>query len=184
MKVSCIRYYIRHKFNIRKYLSMKRFILIAILPLAILVMAFKGSNTNKQITWYSFKKAQELAKADDKKVLVYAMATWCTYCKKVEKEVFPKEAVAATMEKYYYPVWVDIDSSEKMEYNGEVMTGSQFAQKYRVRGTPTFFFIDKQGKILGAQPGFVPEDTFITLLSFVGSDAYQESTFKEYAAQN
>lgn len=102
----------------------------------------------------------------------------------MEKEVFPRQEVIDSLAKYYYPVRVDIESDKKLVFNGETMTGSQFARKHRVQGTPTIFFIDKEGKILGAQPGFIPPDTFNSLLTFVGTDAYSRISFEEYNEQN
>lgn len=153
--------------------------------LSIILLTGVGSvKGQEEITWYSLEEAQQLAKENDKKVLVYAEAVWCTYCKKMEKEVFPKQKIIDSLAKYYYPVRVDIESDKKLVFNGETMTGSQFAQKYRVRGTPTIFFIDKKGEILGAQPGFIPPDIFNSLLAFVGTDAHKNVSFEDYSKQN
>lgn len=160
-----------------------KFAIIAFSGLFIIALT-SVENTTKSITWYELKEAQQLAKQNEKKVLIFAEASWCSYCKKMYKEVFPQDRVIDTMEEYYYPVRVDIESDKKHEFNGEVLTGNQFARKYRVQGTPTTFFIDKDGKILGAQPGFIPPDTFETLLRFVGTDAYKEGSFDEYMEEN
>lgn len=153
--------------------------------LFLIAFAVSGSTSNRaDITWYSFQKAQQLAGENDKKVLVYAEAVWCTYCKKMENEVFPRQKVIDTIAEYYYPVRVDIESDKELVFNDQTMTGSQFAQKYRVSGTPTFFFIDKKGEILGAQPGFIPHDVFTELLAFVGSDAHKRVSFDDYRKEN
>ncbi len=150
----------------------------------IVITAFGSISDKADITWYSFQKAQQLAGENDKKVLVYAEAVWCTYCKKMENEVFPRQKVIDTIAEYYYPVRVDIESDKELIFNEQTMTGSQFAQKYRVSGTPTFFFIDKKGEILGAQPGFIPHDVFTELLAFVGSDAHKRVSFEDYRKEN
>lgn len=153
--------------------------------LSFIILAALGTVEGQEnITWYSLEEAQQLAKENDKKVLIYAEAVWCSYCKKMEKEVFPEQEVIDSMAKYYYPVRVDIESDKELVFNGEIMTESQFAQKYRVRGTPTLFFIDKKGEILGAQPGFIPPDVFTNLLTFVGSDAHERLSFEDYSEQN
>lgn len=162
---------------------MKRFTLLLILSFLIFVTAFDDHEKKDTITWYSLEEAQQLAKENDKKVLVYAEAVWCTYCKKMEREVFPKERVIKSITKYYYPVRVDIESDKKMKFNGEAISESRFARKYRVTGTPTTFFINKRGQILGAQPGFIPADIFEQLLGYVGSDAYDKMEFEEYVEQ-
>lgn len=163
---------------------MKRTKLIYLLPLLMALTAFGGFERTENIIWYSLKEAQHLARENNKKVLIYAEAVWCTYCKKMEKEVFPRTAVIKSMNKYYYPVRLDIESEKKIEFNSEIMTGSQFARKYRVTGTPTTFFIDKHGEILGAQPGFIPADVFEQLLGYVGSDSYGEIEFEEYVNEH
>ncbi|HKL17611.1 MAG TPA: thioredoxin fold domain-containing protein [Halalkalibaculum sp.] len=164
---------------------MKPRYLLYLLPLIALAAfsAYEGQKP-EEITWYSMQEAQELAVENDKKVLVYAEAVWCTYCKKMENEVFPRQEVIDSLARYYYPVRVDIESDKKLVFNEETLTGSQFARKYRVQGTPTFFFIDKNGQILGAQPGFIPHDVFTNLLAFVGSDAHERVSFDEYTGEN
>ena len=164
---------------------MKPRYLLYLLPLFLLAAfsLYEGQKP-EEISWYSMQEAQELAAENGKKVLVYAEAVWCTYCKKMEKEVFPRQEVIDSLAKYYYPVRVDIESDKKLIFNDQTMTGSQFAQKYRVRGTPTFFFIDGKGEILVAQPGFIPHDVFTNLLTFVGSDAHKRVSFEEYNEEN
>jgi len=155
------------------------FLWLISLSLAFLLVALEPAE-KKGITWYSLEEAQGLAKVNDKKVLIYAEASWCTFCKRMEKEVFPSQAVQDSLEKYYYPVRVDIDSEEKLIFNENEMTQRQFARTYRVTGTPTTFFIDKEGVIIGAQPGFMPSDVFQALLAFVGSGVHAEIEFEEY----
>lgn len=145
--------------------------------------AFSTISTTENITWYNLKEAQQLAQEDGKKVLIYAEASWCGYCQKMENEVFPRQEIIEAMAQYYYPVRVDIESNNKIEFNGEILTESQFARKYRVQGTPTTFFVDQGGKILGAQPGFIEAEIFKNLLTFVGTDAYQSQSFEDYLKQ-
>lgn len=160
---------------------------ISILPAALLFIfgsAFVGGsesqNAATEINWYSLKEAQELAKSSDKKVMIYMEASWCGYCKKMEREVFPKKTVQDVLHKYYYPVRLDIESDNLITYNGKEMTEQEFANSIRVTGTPTYLFIDGEGEILGKQPGFLPIDTFKSLLSYVGSDAYARVKFDKY----
>ncbi len=139
---------------------------------------------DSKISWYSMQEAQQMAREKAKKVLVFADASWCTYCKKMKKEVFPQQAVIDSMNAYFYAVRVDIESDERMVYNGEEITQQQFARKTGTQATPTFFFIGQNGENLGAQPGFIPADTFSQLLGFIGSDAFEEIEFKTYLKQH
>lgn len=50
----------------------------------------------------------------------------------------------------------------------------------RLTSYPTHYFIDAEGSILGAQPGFIEPYVYAPLLNYVGSDAFQEMSFDEY----
>lgn len=163
---------------------MKRLILANLTGILILLAtcsnATAQSSSAEGIKWYSLEQAQEQALKRDKKVLIYAEATWCGYCRKMDREVFPASEVINTMEKYYFPVRLDIESDRKIMFNGTEMTERQFAREYRVTGTPTTFFVNREGQILGAQPGFIPAEIFATLLTYVGTEAYTQVEFDQY----
>lgn len=131
--------------------------------------------------WKPLEEAMELAAENDKKVLVYANAVWCTYCKKMEKEVFTQESVQEITKEHFYSVWMDIESDEKLTFRDQEMTQIQFSRAMRVTGTPTFIFFDSEGEIIAGQPGFIPEDLYLQILEFVGSDAYLDQSFGEFA---
>lgn len=161
---------------------------VAYTVIALFLFAASGSlkivHAQETIRWYSIQQAQKLAKEHNKKVLIYAEASWCMYCEKMNKEVFPQQQVIDSLDTYFYPVRIDIESEKKIVFNGEKMTQQQFALNHRVRATPTTFFLNEKGKILGAQPGFIPADTFSRLLGFVGSDSYKKMEFGSYLKQH
>lgn len=157
-----------------------------IISLAVICLLVPVATVSAQYTgvdWYEFKEAQQLAEKNGKKVLVYAEASWCSYCRKMEKEVLSKTDIQETMSQYFYPVRVDIESDKKMVFNGKEMTQQDFSRQMRVSGTPTFFFIDDEGSVIGAQPGFIPKDIYKSLLTYVGQDLQNQMQFKEYLKQ-
>jgi thioredoxin-related protein len=56
----------------------------------------------------------------------------------------------------------------------------QFSRAMRITGTPTFIFFDSEGEIIAGQPGFIPQDLYVQILSYVGTDAYLEQNFNEF----
>ncbi len=166
---------------------MKQISVLITLFIFIAGLEFYQADSDQQktgISWYSLEESQDLASSGEKKVLIYMEASWCTYCKKMENEVFPKEDVQNLMHKYYYPVRLDIESDKVITYNGTEMTEQEFANSIGLTGTPTFLFIDGTGKILGKQPGFIPADVFKSLLSYVGTDAYSKVKFEKFLKRN
>jgi len=132
------------------------------------------------LTWYTLKKAQQLAKKNNKKVLIFAEASWCPYCKKMKREVFPKTDIQNTMEKFYYPVKIDIESEKTVAYKGKKMTKKQFSREMRVSATPTFIFMRPSGSVIGTQPGFIEQHVYKALLTYIGTDSFKDVGFKKY----
>lgn len=167
---------------------MKKPLLVAICFASIFVTGFLWINppasSSKDITdkisWYKMEEAQKLASSGDKKVLIYAGASWCGYCKKMEEEVFTRKDVRQIMSEFYYPVRIDIESDNIIKFNGKEITEQEFSTAMQISATPTFLFIEGNGTILGNQPGYMPADIFKALLSYVGSGAYSKMGFDVY----
>lgn len=146
----------------------------------VLVVGMLSAAAQPDINWRSLSEAQELAKENDKKVMLFAEAKWCGYCKKMYEEVFPKQTVQDSLHKYFYPVKVDIESDQKMMFNGNSLTQRQLARQFRVHSTPTFIFLEQDGSTIGRQPGFLPANIFDKLVAFVGADLTGKQSFKQY----
>ncbi|HCD52591.1 MAG TPA: hypothetical protein DEQ34_09100 [Balneolaceae bacterium] len=144
----------------------------------------KQAEINSGFDWYTLKDAQQLAAKNDKKILLFGYADWCTYCLKMRKESFPDPAVIASIEEHYYPVQINGQSAEEVEYNGQKLKSYELAQFLGISSYPTHYFIDAEGKILGAQPGYIEPDIYALILDFVGTDAYGEMDFDEYLEKN
>jgi len=129
----------------------------------------------------SLAQAQEAAKNNGKKVIIDFYATWCGYCKKMVSEVYPVDTVGNTLNTFYEFVRVDIESEELLMYNGRSFSMRELAGGFGIRSTPTYLFLDSDGKIIGSQPGFMPAPMFGLILSFVGSDAYKSQKFEDFS---
>ena len=142
--------------------------------------AQKQSEINSGFDWMTLEAAQEQAKQSGKKILLFGYAEWCGYCRKTRKETFPDSTVLAAIDKYYLPVQLDAESEEEISYNGQTLKKRELAQYLRINSYPIHFFIDSEGEIVGAQPGFLEPYIYAPMLNFVGSDAYQNQSFEEY----
>lgn len=142
------------------------------------------SEIDSGFDWYTLSEAQELAKEDGKKILLFGYAEWCTYCLKTRKETFPDSAVLASIKKYYHPVQLNGESEEEVEFNGKKIKAVELARYLRLGSFPTHYFISSEGEILGAQPGFIEAFVYSPLLDFVGSDAYGNMSFEDFVEEN
>ena len=116
-----------------------------LIGLLVVLLGTLSAAAQQDIKWKSLSKAQELAKENDKKVMLFAEAKWYGYCKKMYSEVFPEKTVQDSLHKYFYPVKVDIESDQEVIFNGRSLTQRQLARQFRVSSTPTFIFLDQDG---------------------------------------
>lgn len=144
------------------------------------VCCFPLISVSQSIKWISLKEAQEKASQNSKMVFIYAEAEWCGYCKKMEEEVFPEKSVVDNLDKYFYPVRIDIESKKKVIFRGKKYTQQILSQKFRVSSTPTMIFLNADGEVLGTQPGFIRAEVLEELLTYVGTERFTEMEFKSY----
>lgn len=158
--------------------------LLFFLALSMPALAQSQSEIDSGFDWYSLSEAQEMAKEDGKKILLFGYAEWCTYCLKTRKETFPDSTVLASIKKYYIPVQLNGESEEEVEFNGKKIKAVELARYLRLGSFPTHYFISSEGEILGAQPGFIEAFIYSPLLEFVGSDAYGNMSFEDFVEKN
>lgn len=159
---------------------MKNLLFLSVLFSIALCSTALAQSQDQSIKWQSLTQAQQLADDNNKKVMLFAEATWCSYCKKMYQEVFPEQAVQDSLHKYFYPVRIDIESKDKVALNGDTFTERQLAGKFRISRTPTIIFFDSDGSVIGAQPGFLPAKVFDKLLGYVGQDLTGSIPFRQY----
>ncbi len=86
----------------------------------------------------SWAEALEEARRQEKMLFVDAYAQWCGPCKRMARDVFPREEVGAFFNKHFINVKMDMEHGE----------GPSFGQKYPVSAYPTLFFIDYTGEVI------------------------------------
>ncbi len=130
---------------------------------------------------YALDEAIELAQSNDKKVLINVYADWCPYCERMHKNTYTDETVIAAIDDNFYLVMINIESENLVNYLGNEMTEIEFAQSLNSNSLPTTFFMNRDGALLGMQPGLLPAETFHKLLNFVGTDSYLSTSFEEFS---
>ncbi len=159
--------------------------ILLLLPIVSLLMggalvAQSQSEINSGFEWLSLDEAQLKAKDSGKNILLFGYAEWCTYCLKMRRESFTDSTVQKSITDFYYPVQLNGESEENITWNGKKMQARELARYLRLTSFPTHYFINSEGEILGAQPGFIEPYVYSPLLNFVGSGAYGNMTFEEF----
>jgi len=97
------------------------------------------------------------AKAAGKPVMIDFWATWCVYCKKLDKVVWNQAPVVAESQRF---VTIKIDATKA---DDDEMTAIK--ELYKVPGLPRVIFIDSRGEILhGRTSAFKPADEMLAVM--------------------
>ncbi|MEQ9280865.1 MAG: thioredoxin family protein [Balneola sp.] len=138
------------------------------------------SSVDSGVEWQTLEEAQKKATESGKKVLIFGYADWCTYCMKMRKETYPEENVQKSLSDDFIPVQINGESEEEIVFNGKTYKSYELARYLRLTSYPTHYFLNSEGKIIGAQPGFLPADVFSPLMDYVSEDLFGKVPFLDY----
>lgn len=127
---------------------------------------------------FSFKDAEgnkiSLSNFRGNNILLVFWATWCGYCKKelpdlknfVEK--YGDEIIVLTLVNQESPeVIQEYIEQEKINFSVIIDGSGEIWNSYLVRGTPSHFLIDKEGRVVAVIPGYATKENLDSLASMV-----------------
>lgn len=128
---------------------------LAVLSGLFTLLAISLGAQTKSILFESKGWAELSAEAARQNKLIFldAYASWCSVCKKMDKEVFSNDSVADFYNSHFINAKFDMERGE----------GMALAERYQVNIYPTFLFIDPQGKVLHRAEGGFPAQAFLEL---------------------
>lgn len=108
----------------------------------------------KKVEWHdSLQEAHKQAKAENKPMLVVFDATWCTYCKKLEKETLNSPEIVKYINETFVPVHLDVDKEKKV------------AEILEVKGLPCTVVLSPNADLLGRIKGYQTPGPFYQKLA-------------------
>jgi thioredoxin-related protein len=145
----------------------------------------KSSSAKKDtvLTWYKYDQGLAKAKKEKKHVMVHFYATWCGWCKRMDKNTFANEEVKKLLNESYVAIKVNAESAEKVKVDGKEMTLRQVAGSYGVRAFPVTWFLKPTGERIAPRSGYADPDEFQYILKWVKDDLYDKITFVEFVKQ-
>jgi thioredoxin-related protein len=138
---------------------------------------------SEPIVWRSFDDGIALAGQTNKKLLVDVYTDWCSWCKKMDVEVYTNKDVARMLNERFVAVKLNAESSKPVTYKGRSFRESDLARELGVTGYPTTVFFDEHSDPITSLPGYSPAADFANILGFIGQDYYKSVTYQEYLSQ-
>ncbi len=159
--------------------------------------AYNTHNEVGGIQWLSFEEAVEKMKTEPKKMFIDVYTTWCGPCKMMDRNTFKDKEVIEYMNKNYYSVKLDAESTETIQFNGRdfefVPSGRKgyhqlaYAILQGKLSFPSLVFVDNIGEVIELAliaPGYHPPEDFKPLIHFVGEDAHLSNVpYADFAAK-
>lgn len=122
-----------------------------------------------------WQEAFELAKAEGKPIFVDAYAEWCGPCKRMARNVFTSDKVAAFYNSNFVNLKLDMEKPEN----------ASFRREYPVSAYPTLYYINPDGEVINKKMGGMDGESFIALGKAALSQVDVSGDFaKEYEAGN
>ncbi len=105
---------------------------------------------------YDETEGLEIAKREDKLVMLDFYASWCAACKELDHKTYADPAVAAKLDNYV---------NVKLDFTRSSETTEALTEKYQIPGLPVVLFMDAEGTVLKRFTGFVGPDKMLSILN-------------------
>jgi len=140
----------------------------ALLCCLVATMFLGSSALCSELSWSGYGDGLKAASDTGKIALVTFSTSWCTECKKMERDVLSREDVIAKINADFVPVKVDGDRQ------------NDIAGKYAVFSYPTYVMLDGDGNVLYKCFGSMSADNFKCLLDYVSTGAFRDMSLADY----
>lgn len=126
---------------------------------------------------FDFPYEVQSAADDGKNVVIMFIQNGCPYCAKMHKRVFPNPEVNAFYSKNFHLIEVNNKGDlEVVTPEGDTMVEKDYAEKMRVRATPVFVYLGKDGEEALRLTGYQDVGMFNAAGRYVSSEAYKDGT--------
>lgn len=85
----------------------------------------------QEIEWLTFEQLSDSLEVRPKKVIINFHTDWCTYCRKMYREVFTNPKIVKTINESYYAVSFDAESRDSVYFDGQWFTNTEATNRRR-----------------------------------------------------
>jgi len=165
---------------------MKKILTVTIIFLFTMTVYTKA----QEVKWYTIEEAVALNKKEPRKILVDVYTDWCGWCKKMDKETWENPVIAKYLNKNFYPVKFNAESTKPIEFEGHTFVnkgeGTRSSHQFAVAllqgkmSYPSIAYMNEDLQLLAAVPGYRTAEQIEPLLHFIVEDKYKTESMDEY----
>jgi len=147
----------------------------------------------KKVKWYTWEEAVELQKKEPRKIMVDIYTDWCHWCKVMDKKTFEQDAVADYLNTHFYPVKLDAEQKEDINWLGNKFEYRQAGRRgvhtlaYSLldgkMSYPSIVFLNERMERIMISAGFKKAPDFQKELSYVAGEHYGKIPLQEYKSK-
>jgi thioredoxin-related protein len=150
-----------------KEFSMKRVMMLTLLLIWAAGPGIAG--------WLDFNKGIALSGKEGKPMLVDFYTDWCHWCKVMDEKTFSQRDVKDYLEKYFVTVRIQAeDRQASVSYKNKTYSNIDFTRAAGITGFPSIAFFDRQGNPVTVIPGYIPPETFLSILKYIKQECYKQ----------
>jgi thioredoxin-related protein len=164
--------------------------LLLIFLIAVFLSFQAESQSLPKIKWYTIQEAEALAKKNPRKIMIDVYTDWCGWCKKMDAETFTHPVIAEYVNKNYYAVKLNAESTADIIFNGYTYkyvkqngTGYHELAAGLLNGRlsfPSIAYLNEKLELLGAVPGYRGPADMEPLLNYIAEDKFLTQSLSEY----
>ncbi len=123
----------------------------------------------------------EEAKEEGKYLFLMFHQEGCPFCDKMYRITFQDPKVKDYFTKHFYMVLIDIKGANPViDFEGKETTEKKFSHRHRVRATPTFLFVDHEGKKIVKMVGYIPPKDWLLIGRYVVEGHYKNKSLYKF----
>jgi len=171
------------------YLSLLSLITVFVISSAFLTET-DTATTEGDVNWMSFEEAVKKSKTEKKKIFIDVYTDWCGWCKVMDKNTFSQPQIAAYLNENYYPVKLDAEQKEDIEFRGTTFKFVPSGRKgyHQLAAAllnnklsyPTVVFLDEDFNMIQPLPGYQKPEQFEKVIKFIGGDHYKDTSWTDW----
>jgi thioredoxin-related protein len=143
-----------------------------------------------KIKWYTIQEAEALSKQNPRKIMIDVYTDWCGWCKKMDAETFSHPVIAEYINKNYYAVKLNAESTADITFKGNTYKFiEQNGKGYHELAAgllngrlsyPSIAYLNEKLELLGAVPGYKGPADMEPLLNYIAEDKFLTQSLNEY----